>query len=416
MYDVVVIGAGIAGLACARQLHDAGAAVVVVEARDRIGGRVRTHTFGDGDRVELGAMFVHGERASIVGVIEDAGLGFERTREPAGRAETVLVPGGRSVRTDVAVDRTAFWAMERLVADLDAPDVLVPDALRAAGWSEARIRGATEFFEQIWCADPDRLSAQGVARVERSWTSGQTNLVVAGGYSRLADHLADGLDVELNHPVSDVRWSEGRTTVETGGRRAFEATAVVVTVPPPLVASGQLRFDPELPVQKQAAVAAIPIGALHRAAVRLQHPAPMGVFAFVDGGGWWTAREGSHVLTGWTGGPRAARLSGKPVRELIAPLTEAVSWMTDDLVEDAVVADWTVDPYSLGGYSYPAVGALDAPDVWAAPVGQTIFFAGEATCGDVHPATVHGAYDSGVRAAGEVSGALGASTQGRAAT
>jgi monoamine oxidase len=416
MHDVVVIGAGIAGLACARRLHDSGADVVVLEARERIGGRVWTHTFDDDEHVELGAMFVHGERASIADVIEQAGLGFERTRRPGGRAETVLLPGRRGFEADVAVDRTTFWAMEQLVAELDAGDVLVGDALRAAGWTDARIRGAMEFFEQIWCADPDRLSAQGVARVERSWTSGQANLVVAQGYRRVADHLAHGLRVELNHPVSDVRWSGGRTTVETGRRRAFEAKAVLVTVPPSLVAAGRIRFDPQLPARKQAAAEMIPIGPLHRTAVRLKEPAPTGMFAFVNGGGWWTVREGSRVLTGWTGGPGAARLSGKPVREFVEPLTHAVSWMTNDLIDEAIVADWTADPFSLGGYSYPAVGALGAPDEWAAPVDRTLFFAGEATCGDVHPATVHGAYDSGVRAAGEIAHALALTALPEAAT
>jgi monoamine oxidase len=81
-------------------------------------------------------------------------------------------------------------------------------------------------------------------------------------------------------------------------------------------------------------------------------------------------------------------------------------WLDEKVVDDVVIADWGADPFSRGGYSYPAVGALDAPGVWATSVENTLFFAGEATCGDEHPATVHGAYDSGLRAAEEVLEAL----------
>jgi monoamine oxidase len=150
------------------------------------------------------------------------------------------------------------------------------------------------------------------------------------------------------------------------------------------------------------AAAAIAVGPLIRIAVRLTEPAPSGGWVMVLGTGWWTVRPGSRVITGWIGGPAATRFSGRPLTELLGPVKRAVRWLDGASVDDVVVADWGTDPYSRGGYSYPVVGSLDAPAAWAEAVDNTLFFAGEATCGDVHPATVHGAYDSGVRAADEV--------------
>jgi monoamine oxidase len=404
--DAIVIGAGVSGLACARRLHDAGADVVVLEARDRIGGRVWTHSFDGGEQVELGALFVHGERASIVPVIERAGLTFaSREWSPP---QVLTVVDGRAEPADAVLDRHGFWSVEQDVAALNAPDVSLASALEAAGWPPERKRLAADFFREVWCADPDRLSAQGVTRVERAWTSGQANLVVAEGYARFPAFLARGLDVELSAPAAVVRWSRGGAGVRTSDGRVFEGRSVVVTTPPSVVASGALAFEPELPPAKRAAAVAIPVGPLLRVAVHLEDAAPSDVFVFREGGGWWTGRRDSRVLTGWIGGPPAADVSGRSAHALLDDVRPALPWLRSDGVADAIVADWGSDPWSRGGYSYPAVGALDAPGVWGAPVDDTLFFAGEATCGDVHPQTVHGAYESGLRAADEITATVGA--------
>jgi monoamine oxidase len=406
--DVVVIGAGVSGLACARRLADAGAEVIVLEARDRIGGRILTHRFDGMDPVELGAMFVHGEHASTIGVIGDAGLTLSSGPEGGGEV-LVLIDG--DVRTGADVfgesDAGSMWSAEQAVAELDAGDVPLRAALASQGWSEQRTRFALELFEEIWCADPDVLSAEGVARVERGWTSGRRNFGIAEGYDRLPAFLAAGLDVRLGLEVSRVRWSTGYLAVEAGDEEC-EAAAAVVTVPPSVVAEGSIVFDPALPQAKRSSARSIPVGPVMRLAGRLREPAPSGGWILVAEGGWWTVRPGSQLLTGWIGGPPAARASGLSLGRLLERLRPALPWLGADRLDELVVADWGSDPFSRGGYSYPAAGALDAPSSWAAPVDRTLFFAGEATCGDVHPATVHGAYESGLRAADEVIQVLGA--------
>jgi monoamine oxidase len=173
------------------------------------------------------------------------------------------------------------------------------------------------------------------------------------------------------------------------------------------LADGSITFDPALPARTRAAAAGIPVGAVTRFAGHLAEPAPSGGWVLVVGGGWWSVRPGSRVLTGWIGGPPASRLSEAPPDALLERVRPALRWAEAGRFDDIVVADWGGDPFSRGGYSYPAVGALDAPESLRAPVEHTLFFAGEATCGDVHPATVHGAYESGLRAADEVLVALG---------
>ena len=406
MQDVLVVGAGAAGLACAQRLRRAGADVVVLEARDRIGGRVWTHRFDGGETVELGAMFVHGERASTVPVVEEAGLTLGRG--PGGGGEALVVMDGVArPAADVLTNDGGMWSVESAVAALDAPDVPLRSELVARDWSDERVRFALELFEQIWCADPDVLSAQGVARVERGWTSGYENFSITEGYDRLIEYLGRDLDVRLRAPVRSVRWSSGRVAAETAGGEMHEAAAIVVTVPPPLMDDGSITFDPALDDAHGGAASSIAVGPVIRFAGRLAEPAPSGGWILVVGGGWWSVRPGSRLLTGWIGGPAAARLTGAPVDTLLENVGPALGWVDGARFDEVAIADWGREPFSKGGYSYPAVGALDAPRRLREPIAETLFFAGEATCGDVHPATVHGAYESGVRAADEALHALG---------
>jgi monoamine oxidase len=197
-------------------------------------------------------------------------------------------------------------------------------------------------------------------------------------------------------------------SVRAGGR-TFTADAAVVAVPPTLVASGRLRFDPPLPDAKVAAAGAVPLGGVVRVIATLTEPAPSGgsLVAVGDEGGFWRVTPGESLLTVWIGGPSAARFSGMDPVDIALRASVAFPWLEPSRIADVRSADWGADPFTLGGYSYPSAGALDAPYAWAEPLDGTLFFCGEGTCGDVHPATVHGAMESGLRAAREVAGAVG---------
>jgi len=112
-------------------------------------------------------------------------------------------------------------------------------------------------------------------------------------------------------------------------------------------------------------------------------------------------------VTVWIGGPAAVTFGRMAPVEVVMFAKAAFPWLEERRIGAVVSADWGAEPLTLGGYSYPRAGALDAPGVWAEAVDETLFFCGEATCGDVHPATVHGAIESGRRAGAEVTAAIG---------
>lgn len=348
-------------------------------------------------------MLVHGERAATWSVIRDAGL---EASPPAWRSgRSVVVPGeGQS-------QPRGWWgSAERDIAARCAPDrPLADEVADIAEWDDDRRRQTLEWFAQIWCADAALLSAEGVGRVEAAWESGQQNFVIADGYDRVAEHLARGLDVHLHAPVHRLRWAPGAVEAHSQLGVRIRARAAVVTVPPSVVAAGRMRLAPSPPAWKLDAAASIPVGPVMRVVVRLARAAPEGASVIVTGahGGWWRVSEGSRVVLGWIGGPAAARVARDGAsKELVLRVGRALGWLTRRGIEAVRVVDWGSDPWSLGGYSYPRVGALEAPATWAEPIADTLFFAGEATCGDRHPATVHGAIESGWRAADEVARAL----------
>jgi monoamine oxidase len=177
---------------------------------------------------------------------------------------------------------------------------------------------------------------------------------------------------------------------------------VVVSVPPPVVASGALSFDPSLDARKAEAAAAIPLGSVIRIVAQLREEAPStgSLVSIGTEGGFWSIDDRMVIV--WVGGPSASRFSGTDPIDIVLHASAAFAWLDRSRIGDVLAADWGADPFSLGGYSYPRAGALDAPAIWGEPVEETVFFCGEGTCGDVHPATVHGAIESGRRVGAEV--------------
>ena len=293
--DVLVIGAGVAGLACAAALTAAGRRTVVLEARDRAGGRI--HTLPGSPPVEAGAQAVHGERAVTWSVLRAAGLRAEPL--PVDVPFVVVADGRRHEPPDLMRAGLGLpWVIEsHLVAG--AEERAVAEQLR----DDAGGRVMIAWLAQKWCADPARLTSAGMARSRAAWTAGDADFELPDGYAALVDHLAQGLDVRHGQPVARLEW-------EAGGVRAgaWSAAHAVVTVPAPVVAAGGLRFDPPLPAEKAAACAAIATGDALTVVVRFSGPSPRAGWALVADApaGFWRARTGSPSLLGSFKGPAAA--------------------------------------------------------------------------------------------------------------
>jgi monoamine oxidase len=435
--DVIVIGAGVAGLEAAQRLERAGLAVLVVEARPRVGGRIATHRpAGWPTPLEAGAEFVHGRPRALVQALVAARA---RTLEVSGRHDLFRDGSNRSAG---AAWGEAFGWLNRLPDE----DVSFDSLLRRPAFRRLSREVRTllrNFVEGFNAADARRISVRGLNRQTAASAAeeGSRAFRLPNGYDALPLHLAHALSaagrLRLATVVTRVRWDARGVAVRARGLHGgapFElrAHAALVTVPlgvlqarPP--APGALAFVPALPGATRRAIARLATGNVVKLVVRFRHALGEGPFApvskharFVHVPGapvptWWVPiRREDRCLTGWVAGPAADRFAARytgpdaPERRLAAGLTGLARGLgtaraaLEGSLEDARVFDWAADPFARGAYSWLPVGGLDAPAALAAPVGDRLFFAGEATDTGGDPGTVHGALATGTRAAGQI--------------
>ena len=438
--DVLVLGAGAAGLAAARDLSHAGLHVTVIEARPRVGGRVLTvHDPRSPVPLELGAEFIHGESAETLPLARAAGLAVlelpvSNDLASAGRFK----PMGDFWRL---VDRMNHDLARRLAArGKDFPVSEYLDSRRVPAAARGLLR---DFVQGFYAAHPDRLSAQSLA-VETTGGDEEDEVEgkqfrIANGGDALMKWLRDGLDpdrteVRLSTVAESVQWKRGAVTVvcRGGADRArlptLSARMLLITLPLAVLKAGVVRFDPALPPAKQRALAGIETGQVFKIVLRFREAfweepeflrerrakAGSRGLSFLHAHGvevptWWTSLPvRAPVLTGYVGAVAAEQLLAEEPpsrleRSLVA-LSEVFAVPRRELEEQLDASanhDWRADPFARGAYSYIGVGGNDAPRALARPVDDTLFFAGEATNG-AEIGTVAGALSSGRRAAREV--------------
>jgi monoamine oxidase len=436
-WDVVIIGAGVAGLAAARALAEAGRSVLLLEARDRIGGRVWTrHEADTSAPVELGAEFIHGQIPQTLGLLHEAGEAALSTEG----SHWTLLHGKLQQRTDHLFEQLQQGMQKAEI--LQKPDISFQAFLEQGeryGISKEAADLGRRFVQGFDAADPGRVSAQSIAE---EWSSGgmldSPQYRPMGGYSSVLTALAGKLDrdkvhVQLHTVVSAVRWKRGAVEIEgvfLGQPFEVKAPKVIVTVPIgvlqlPEGAPGAIHFTPALE-SKRDAIAGIPSGPVLKVVLRFRTV----FWEKLDGGRYhdasffysvgtpfptfWTSMPTrSPFLNAWTGGPPAAQLSEKSDPEIVQVALDSLQAMFGDRLPDAraqleaaFVHNWQRDPFSCGAYSYVGVGHNGtARRTLAAPLDDTLFFAGEATDTEGEAATVTGALQSGARAAHEVAAA-----------
>jgi monoamine oxidase len=431
--DVLIVGAGAAGLSAALELARGGLRVEILEARDRIGGRMFTQCDSTLNYpVELGAEFIHGLAPEIWQPLQQHKV---RAAEVEGdlwcsidgklRACDFLaeVDGILSSMDDFSPDESFLDFLSRRFADKKYE--------RAKQW-------ATDYVSGFNAADPDLVSVHWLVHSRRAdeQIEGERAFHVAGGYQKLIDIFlrelaALSVPIHLNTVVHTVNWIPNSVQIRariSEAEASFSASRTIVTLPIGVLQAKPecIVFAPELPAQRQAALKKIVMGKVVRVTLCFRDrfwkdscgtegTKSLNGLSFLFSRDevfptWWTQMpERVPIITGWAPASSAERLAGMSESIIVERALKSLSsvlHLQKSQVESQLTAayfhDWDSDPFSRGAYSYVTAGGEGCQQILAAPIANTLFFAGEATDTSGHNGTVHGAIASGKRAATEI--------------
>jgi monoamine oxidase len=423
---VLVIGAGIAGLAAARALQEWGYRVTVLEARERAGGRIWTERAWPGVALDLGATWLRGSDdnplAALAGEldVETVATDYDNLN--------LYDTGGTPIEGE-AFD-AIFAAMERMLDDLDDER----DVMDEREEDDIALGDAIEdWIDETGPADVARLAYAVHTTIEHEYGADIADLsflyydtgddfdgddlLFLDGFGALVERLVDGIDIRYGQVVARVEYGGDGVRVTTGAG-AFDAGCAVVTLPLGVLRAGDVTFAPPLPRGKRAAIERLGSGALNKLCLRFPRvfwPREADLLGYVPErkGEWceWlnVARyTGRPILIGITAADFARAVEDWSDERVVASAMHALRAIFGSDIPDPeawLVTRWGSDPYARGAWPYVAFGSTpDDYDALAEPVADRLFFAGDATSAD-YPATAHGAYLSGLRAAEEVANA-----------
>jgi monoamine oxidase len=437
-FDVIVIGAGAAGLAAATELGKAGVSVLILEARERIGGRILTLHDSAGFPIEMGAEFIHGRAPELWTLLTEAKAQISEVTGEPWCSNDHLLPCTFTNDVHLILERMNDQDSDR--SFFEFLKECCPD--REDERQQKAKRHALNYVIGFNAADPDLVGTHWLVKGmrEEEEIEGDRGFRSAHGYDDLMRILrarleAGQVSVRTGVQANGITWS--RWNVEVSGQHreglsTYRARQVLVSVPLSILKirageGGAIEFMPALPQDKLTALNKLEMGKVIRLVLQFRDrfwnsitpPAAHGQsladmsFLFSDDEWfptWWTTMPvQAPVITGWAPFKCADRLSGKDhsfvVNRGLKTLSRllAVSLPSlEERLEGAYFHDWQCDPFARGAYSYGKVGADGAQEALAKPVDETLFFAGEATASPGRNGTVHGAIASGYRAAKEI--------------
>ncbi|MEM9409729.1 MAG: FAD-dependent oxidoreductase, partial [Planctomycetota bacterium] len=409
-HQTIIVGAGCAGLSAAKTLRDAGHDVLVLEARNRIGGRVFTNRDW-GVPLDLGAGWIQGIRGNpIHKIAKRLKLPLVKSdydNELLFNAKGPLELSDQKWRhmsmlyraTPKSENQSVRQAVDQLV------DTRIPDRFSAQ---------EINFFLNTWieheyAADVEELSVDGL---NEGVGYGGPDVMFKSGYDQIINDLAHGLEIIIKQPVIEIDYGKSPIQIVTQSKRVFLADSVIVTVPLGVLKKNTIEFRPPLPKEKEHAIDSLGMGLLDR--LYLEFPEPFWdreteLFGFVaeQKGRWceWynmIGTTGRPVLLGFVAGSYAEKIERLADDEVIEDAMQVLKSMFGKNIPAPLrtkLTRWRSDPFAGGSYSYLKTDSTNLMrKELAKPIQQKLYFAGEATS-DTNPATVHGAYSSGLKAA-----------------
>jgi len=425
--DIIIIGAGAAGLAAGRELSKAGKKVFLLEAQNRIGGRIHTITVpGFSMYLEAGAEFIHGEMPVTQSLLNEAGIPYFKTK---GNYYNIRNGKFLDPETNNSDFSTLYEKAALLRNDLPFAEFL-NQYLNEDKYKIIR-ETAQRFAEGYDIADVKKVST--FALLEEWKDFGQSESYhIKGGHIKLAEFLSNeikkhGSEILLSTIVKEIRWKKGNVEVVDSKGNIFSASKVLITVPLGILQSNPtekayINFSPSLP-EKLNAAKSIGYGTVIKVFFEFKNafwessenniratPELSMLISDTPFNAWWTQLPDKvPLLTGWLAGPKAEQNKNKSEDEIIQLAFDSLSYIFNtnrtflekNLVAKKVV-NWQTDPYSLGAYSYATVNSNEAKKIITKPVEGTIFFTGEALSDGINMATLEEALNNGIKTAKEI--------------
>lgn len=420
-YDVIIIGAGAAGLIAAHDLSIAGKKVLVLEARDRVGGRAFT-IIGNGfsSPIEAGAEFVHGKLPVTLSLLDKAGLEYHLME-----GDAFTIKKGVLVQDEVFSNdwQTVMKKLKSLNTDMTIGNFLT-QYFNKPKYNDTR-QLVLQFVQGFDAADPEKVSA---FSLRREWLNDdeQHQYRIVKGYSALMQWLADECklyktDIKLSHAVRDISWNDTGAKVYCIDGKVFTSSKVLITIPLGVWQSDTaIIFDPALEFRQQAATQ-MGFGNVIKINIEFtekiwetnsSHIMKNSGFIFSDAliPTWWTQNPVNNFqLNGWLAGPPSMsfnHISAEDQREKVitclAYIFNAERTFIEKSVKACVITNWADDIYAKGAYSYETLESSSAKKILFGPVANTLFFAGEAYYNGPYTGTVEAAFFSGRSVAEEL--------------
>ncbi len=418
--DAIVIGAGLAGLAAACNLQQQGWDIVVLEARDRLGGRLWTSRKWEDLPADLGASWIHGidgnpltelaiaAEAKMLETSYEKGIAYDKEgneldSQSVHHLESVRQQFRRSLR--VAQDGDEDQSMRALIQSLAAAMEADEETMQLLNFI------LSSEIEQEYAGSGERLSTlwhDSAAEFEGS------DVLLDKGFESIVKYLSKDLTIHTNEIVERIEWFEESVKVTTN-RRSFIGEKVLVTLPLGVLKAGHVEFEPPLPKAKMDAVSKLEMGVLNKCYMRFDRvfwPDDVDWIEYIPRRhGEWTewvsfARVANKpVLLGLNSGNRGREIEAWSDEQIVGSAMQVLRSIFGASIPEPIdfqVTRWASDPFALGSYSFNPVGAHPRlRRKLAEPLEGKLYFAGEATDYDYF-GTAHGAYLSGVRAAREI--------------
>lgn len=394
--DLIIVGAGAAGLAAAKAAQARGLSFHLIEASHRIGGRAYTEDMAPGMPMDLGCHWMHSASLNPFPAIADS-FGFHYRRDGAWRmngfdgSRRLTEAEHAEIHRGMAANYAAIGAVAARGEDVAVSDVIDLDN----SWAALH----AYWFSLATSHDPDQISTVDVD----AYNDTDENWPLREGYGALVARWGAEIPVTLNAAAERIRWGSGGVVVETP-KGTIQGKRLLLTVSTNVLASGRIRFDPPLPDWKLAAARDLPLGVHNRIGIMLNRN-PFGPDAptsatLLHGDDVPLATQlrpfGYDYVVGVTGGRHGAWLERAGAAASVDYLTERLvgafgSDIRSALSTRSIVTAWAGDPWTLGSYSSALPGASHQRAVLARPVDDILFFAGEA-CSVEFAGTAHGAY------------------------